>query len=122
MPRYAKSLAVYTDVETVFQTALRNNGCIYQLPTPAEAASWRHRAYAYRRLLAELTIKSHGPAFAATPYDAFILTIDPERPNEIRIQTRRPLGNILTLDNASVPTPDLLAELEDEAQKLLKEL
>lgn len=123
----SRSINQYSDVQSVLDAAIAQDGARYVLPSPGKATHWRHRANAFCKLLRTISIeRSPVPGFyPSTPYDTFELIIEKSEPNVVIIRRREIKGKLETLDGAAltptapnVPTGD--PELDAIAAELLR--
>lgn len=110
-------LGMYEDIREVLDGAIEAGGGTYELETHGKAVHWRHRAYTFRKLFAEI----HYPT--PSKYDVLSFKKIPDESNVVVIVIGQQRG-VFTPANAA---PPVLAEKKadlmlEAAKELFKDL
>lgn len=69
----SKTIATYSDCQTIMDKALKAKGGRVRFETPSQAVRFRYRCYVFRKMLRPVNVPK---ALATTVYDDLYLTIE----------------------------------------------
>lgn len=115
-------LGMYDDVRKILDAALAAGGGSYELPSYGQAVHWRHRAYKFRKLYAEIIADKN--ATATSSYDRLTFPTVPKDSSTVVIKVIGQHGTFTPANDPYMPNTEVIDNdmLFDVAAELAKKL